>query len=93
MDVLPIDLTAVIAVTGGILMLLIPIAGITARFALKPIAEAIARVREAEGANREMAFMQQRLDLIEGQLSSLESSVQRLTEVQEFHAELRAPEE
>lgn len=91
MEVLPVDLPAVIGTIGGILIVLIPVAGVTARFALKPIADAIAKVKESQGASREMALMNQRLDLMEGQLSSLESTVQRIAEVQEFHAQLKAP--
>lgn len=92
MPVMPIDVTAVMGVIMGSLIVLIPIAGVTARFALKPIAEAMARVREAQGASREMALMQQRLDLLEQQLGGMETEMHRLREVQEFHMRLKPPE-
>ncbi len=91
--VMPIDVTSVIAVFMGTLIVLIPVAGVTIRFALKPIAEAIARIRESQGANQEMSIMAQRLDLMERQLSGVESELHRLREVQEFHAQLKAPKE
>ena len=45
--VLPIDLTAIVAIVMGMLVVLIPVAGLTARFALKPVVEALARYRES----------------------------------------------
>ncbi len=89
--VMPIDVTAVVSVFMGTLIVLIPVAGVTIRFALKPIAEAIARIKESQGANQEMSIMAQRLDLLERQLSGVESELHRLREVQEFHAQLKAP--
>lgn len=93
MDVVPVDLTAIVGIVMGMLVILIPIAGFTARFALKPIAEAMARVREAQGAGREMELVRQRLELLEQRLSGMESDVARLTEVREFEAKLQAPRE
>ncbi len=92
MPVMPIDVTAVVAVFMGTLIVLVPVAGVTARFALRPIADAMARVRQSQGAEERLALMQQRLDLMEQQLLSVESEVHRLREVQEFHAQLKAPE-
>lgn len=91
MQIMPIDLTSVIATTLGILIVLIPVAGLTARFALKPIAEAMARVRESQGSKEQFEVMRQRLDLMEQQMQNLESDVHRLTEVAEFQAQLNAP--
>jgi len=90
--ILPIDVTSVVAVIMGTLMFLIPIAGITLRFAIKPIAEAVARVREAEGAKREISMLEQRVELLERQLGALESDVYRLREAEEFHAQLKSSE-
>lgn len=93
MPVIPIDVTAVVAVVMFSLVILIPIAGITARFALKPIAEAVARVKEAQGSTRELGLLQQRVDLLEQQVGVMESDLHRLREVQEFHARLKSSEE
>jgi hypothetical protein len=41
MDVLPIDLTALLAIFMGVSIVLVPVIGITARFALKPTVEAL----------------------------------------------------
>jgi hypothetical protein len=90
--ILPIDPTALLGVFMGTMIILIPVAGLTLRFALKPIAEAMAKIKEAQGAGKEVAVMQQRIDLLEQQLAGMESDMQRLREVQEFHAQLKASE-
>jgi hypothetical protein len=86
--VLPIDVTGVIAVVMGLMVVLIPVAGVTARFALKPIAEAVARMREAQGTNRELQLIEQRLALMEQQLSGLETDVRRIEDRTEFDRQL-----
>ncbi|MDX1396069.1 MAG: hypothetical protein R3195_16925 [Gemmatimonadota bacterium] len=86
--VLPIDVTSVVAVVMGLMVVLIPVAGLTARFALKPIAEAVARMKEAQGTNRELQLVEQRLSLIEQQLSSLEREVRQIEEKSDFDRRL-----
>lgn len=90
--ILPIDVTGIVAVVMGMLVILIPIAGFTLRYAIKPIAEAVAKVRQTEAANREFSMLEQRVELIERQLSAMESDVHRLREIEEFHAQLKGPE-
>ncbi len=91
MEVLPVNITDVIGITMGMLIVLIPIAGVTLRFAIKPIAEAMARIRESQSASQELGVMQQRIDLLEQQISVMESEMHRLREAQEFHAQLERP--
>jgi hypothetical protein len=90
--VMPIDVTAVVAVVMGLMVVLIPIAGLTARFALKPIAEAVARMRSGQGAGRELAVMEQRVALLEQQLSNLETDVRKIEEVADFDRQLESGE-
>jgi hypothetical protein len=90
--ILPIDPTALLGVFMGTMIVLIPVAGLTLRFALKPIAESIAKIKEAQGAGQQVAVMQQRIDLLEQQLAGMESDLQRVREVQEFHSQLKAPD-
>jgi hypothetical protein len=91
MQVLPIDVTGVIAVAMGMMVLLIPIAGLTARFALKPIAEAVARMRDSQGSNQQLGLIEQRLSLLEQQLTGVELDVRRIEEYSAFDRELRSP--
>lgn len=90
MQVLPIDVTGVIAVAMGMMVVLIPIAGLTARFALKPIAEAVARMREGQGSSQQFGLIEQRLSLLEQQLNGLETDVRRIEEYAAFDRELRS---
>lgn len=91
MDVLPIDLTAIIAVIMGMLVVLIPVAGLTARFALKPVVEAIAHMRSHQGERQELAILERRMALMEQQLQLVEGSVERLGEERDFQRQLEHP--
>lgn len=89
---MPVDWVSLAAVIMGTLVILIPVAGLTARFALKPIAEAFARVQEARGSQEQLQVMEQRLHLLEQQHANMENAVERLEEVVEFHDRLEEPE-
>ena len=80
--------------TLGILTVLIPIAGLTARFALKPIVEAIARMREVQAGatGRELNLLEQRVALLEQQYQSLDHTVERIAEIKDFDRQLTAGE-
>jgi hypothetical protein len=75
------------AVIMGTLIILIPVAGLTARFAIKPIVEAVARLRES-GNSRELSILEQRVALLEQQLQNVESSVDRIAAGREFDRQL-----
>ena len=92
MDVLPIDLTSLLAVFMGISIVLVPVIGITARFALKPTVEALARLFEHRGMEDTVAILERRMALMEQQMESLDGSVKRLAEVAEFHQALGSGE-
>jgi hypothetical protein len=88
----PIDLVALSAVVLGCLMFLIPIAGLTARFAIKPITEALMR-HSAGSVDREtIQLLERRLALLEQEVhtvSELRGDVVRLLEEMEFHKQLK----
>ncbi|HYV48051.1 MAG TPA: hypothetical protein VFA20_24490 [Myxococcaceae bacterium] len=65
MQVLPIDLPAVIATTLGLLCLLLPMAGLTLRFALKPLVEAWGLRNHSRD---EVALLEKRVALLEREL-------------------------
>ena len=89
---MPVDWTGLAAVIMGTLIFLIPIAGLTARFALKPIAEAFAKFQEARGSQDQLHMLEQRVQLLEQQQANIEHTMERLEEVVEFHDQLEAPE-
>ena len=72
----------------GTSMFLIPIIGLTARFALKPTVEALARVFETRGTDEALQIMERRMALLESQMEAMETSLSRLEEASDFHAQL-----
>jgi hypothetical protein len=83
-------LIPLVAIVMGTLMFLIPIAGFTARFALKPIVEAMAKYREMQGGTtgRELNVLEQRVALLEQQHQQLEQTMQRIGELKDFDRQL-----
>jgi hypothetical protein len=94
MQVMPVDLVALSAVILGCLMFLIPIAGLTARFAIKPIAEALARSQSGSIDRETVQLLERRLALIEQEvhgLSELRGDLARVLEEMEFQKQLTQP--
>ncbi len=89
--IMPIDLTALLAVFMGISIVLIPVLGITARFALKPTVEALSRFFDRKGDEEVVSILERRMALMEQQIESIEANVHRLVEMNEFHHELQSP--
>lgn len=88
---MPVDIVALAGTIGGILIVLVPVAGLTARFALKPVVEAIFKARENTAGSREAALLEQRVALLEQQLRNVEGNVERLVEDADFRRQLEAP--
>ena len=89
MQIMPIDLTAIISVIMGISIVLIPVIGLTARFALKPIVEALSKLFESREMNESYQIMERRIGLLEAQMEALDGSMKRLEETTRFDAQLR----
>ena len=92
MQIVPIDLTALIATIMGISIVLIPVIGITARFALKPTVEALSRFLHTKELDESVNILERRMSLVENQLESMESSLRRIADVTEFHRALEKGE-
>jgi hypothetical protein len=92
MQILPIDITALVATVLGISIVLIPVLGVTARFALKPVVEALARVFESRDAEEAIRIMERRLELQEQEISVLSQTVRSLAEGRDFERKLANPE-
>lgn len=88
MQILPIDVTALVATVLGISVILVPVIGITARFALKPTAEALARFFDHQGLGETVRVLERRIDFQEHQIEALEASLRRLSEGSEFDRKL-----
>lgn len=90
MQITPIDLTEIVAVVLSMLVVLIPIAGLTARFAIKPLAESLANVMQARDAHETQQITERRVALLEQQVEALENLTRRLQEERAFDRELKA---
>lgn len=86
-----VDWIPIVGIIMGTLCFLVPVSLITLRFAIKPIAEAVAQMRSAGAAQEELAIMGQRLALLEQQVGGLETEVDRIGEAQDFQTELLEP--
>jgi hypothetical protein len=94
MQVMPVDLVALSAVILGCLMFLIPIAGLTARFAIKPITEALAKSQSGNINRETVQLLERRLALIEQEvhgLNDLRGDLARVLEEMEFQKQLTQP--
>lgn len=91
MEVMPIDLVALIGTILGISIVLVPVIGLTARFALKPVVEALGRVFEGRSNDESMRLMERRLELQEQQIEALQAALKQISDTQEFDRQLSAP--
>lgn len=91
MQILPVDLTALIATVLGISVVLVPVIGLTVRFALHPTVEAVSRLFEHRSLEDTVGILERRIELQEHQIESLQASVRGLTEAREFERQLSGP--
>jgi len=91
MEVLPVDIVALVSVILGISIVLVPVIGLTARFALKPVVEALARVFESRSVDETVRILERRVELQEQQIEALQSSLKQVAETQDFDRQLAAP--
>jgi hypothetical protein len=85
------DIESTIAVTGGILIVLVPVAGLTARFALKPLIETIAKVMQQRRGDEALHLVERRLALLEKEMESMRTDLQQVSDAGDFHRKLAAP--
>src|SRR3954469_3767177 len=84
------ELLGLTATVLGRLGAFVPIAGITARIALKPIVEAMARYREMKGTDDSVNMLERRMTLMEKQLHGMDRSLRLLVEDADFRRRLEA---
>ena len=91
MQIMPVDLTALVATVLGISIVLVPVIGLTARFALNPTVEALSRLFEKGSTDRSLQIMERRMELHEQEVEALRSAVRSLSEAREFERQLVTP--
>jgi hypothetical protein len=74
MEIQPVDLTALIPATLGVLIVLVPVIGFTVRFAIKPIVDALSRARETAAPGREVELLAARVRELEEEVIRLKNS-------------------
>jgi hypothetical protein len=84
-------LTGLCAAVIGSLAVLTPVVALSARFALRPIVEAMIRLREAQGATRASELQDRRIALLESEIQSLQHTVRSLMEAEDFRRQLASP--
>lgn len=94
MDLQPVDLTEVIGVTLGMLVVLIPVAGVTLRFAAKPLVDALVQSgllsRTPQSASEgELGRLQRRVLELEQQVAKLKAAEPIAALDAELSSELR----
>lgn len=83
----PVDWTGILAIVFSGLIVLVPVAGITARFALRPIIQSLREMKSlAEPGATDS--LERRIAALESQLANLDESVERLAQAQEFDRQL-----
>jgi hypothetical protein len=89
LEVLPIDLTAIVAIIMGISIVLVPVIGLTARFALKPFVESMGTFLQSRNVEETVRILERRMALMEQQMEAMETSIGRVSDAAEFHRDLR----
>lgn len=92
MQILPIDVTALVATVLGISIVLIPVLGVTARFALHPTVEALSKLFDKRSSDETLRIVERRLELQEQEIAMLTQAVRSLGEAHEFDRALKAPD-
>lgn len=77
------------AIVLGSLIVLIPIAAFSLRFAAKPIVEALSQWRGAQGGGEQLLVAKERIAFLEQRMEALEEHVGRLDEARDFDRRLQ----
>lgn len=88
---IPFELIPLAGILVGGLVVLIPIMGFTARYVLKPFEETLARYLDGRVGDESVRLLERRMSLMEQQLETMESTLNRVADAADFHRELRSP--
>ena len=82
-------LIALTAVILGCTIVIIPVAGLTARYAIKPLIDSWVKMREAPASDEHVRMLERRIVMLEKQVEVLERDSTRLLEEADFRERLR----
>lgn len=79
-------------ISAAILVVLIPVIGLTARFTIGPLIDRFARLRGAasEGTAQQLGQIARQISALEDRLDGFESDLHRIREAGEFERQLRS---
>ena len=73
----------------------IPVVAFSARYAARPVVDALVRLREAQGKNAaaedRLELQERRLAMLENELQHIGTSLERLADAERFRAQLAMP--
>jgi hypothetical protein len=72
------------------LIIFVPVAGITARIAIKPIVEAFTKYMQVRQGTEGMELLERRMALLEQELGATRAEVQSLSEARDFDRQIAA---
>jgi hypothetical protein len=84
------DDKAIVVIFVG-LSLVLPVAALSIRIALKPIVESIARLMELRGGQQVSDLLERRVTLLEQEVQVLRAENTRLQEERDFYNQLESP--
>jgi len=82
------NIVGLVAVIMVFSIVLVPVIGLTARFALKPTMEAMSHFFEQKGMEETVRILERRVGLMEQQLEHMENELDKVAEVQRFDRQL-----
>jgi hypothetical protein len=84
------NIVGLVAVIMVFSIVLVPIIGLTARFALKPTMEALSQFFQQKGVEETVRILERRVGLLEQQVEHMEGQLDQVAEVQRFDRQLGA---
>ena len=91
MQILPVDIIELVAVVLGISVVLVPVIGLTARYALSPTVEALARLFDTKSTEEAVRILERRMELQEQEIALLNQTVHALSDGRDFDRKLASP--
>ena len=89
MQILPIDIVSLVATVLGISIVLIPVLGLTARYALSPTVEALSKLFDSKSRDESLRILERRVELQEQEIAMLSQTVRALSEAHDFDRALQ----
>lgn len=86
------DILAMVVAILGVLIILVPVLGLTLRMVAKPLAEAFAQVQGAQRGGPAVQAMEQRLAAVEEHVQEVDRAVARIGEDVQFLRQLQDPQ-